>query len=166
MRILFLIALTFSITLTAQTDCACCGPEHGEFDFWVGEWTVETADGSDAGLNTISKWEDNCIVLERWTGGSGTTGTSINYYDPSDKTWNQLWVDNRNNILELKGGLEDGKMVLKSAVIPGNPAYYNQITWTPNEDGTVTQVWETYDEYGQLLQNLFTGIYKKTPESP
>jgi hypothetical protein len=39
--------------------------------------------------------------------------------------------------------------------------YYNQITWSQNEDGTVTQLWEIYDNTDKLLKMLFKGIYNK-----
>jgi len=32
-----------------------------EFDFWIGDWDVHTADGTYAGKNTISKAERGCV---------------------------------------------------------------------------------------------------------
>jgi hypothetical protein len=119
--------------------------------------------GNKVGENQISKIEDNCIVLEHWKGAKGGTGTSMNYYDNSDSTWNQLWVDNKGSILKLKGRFTSGQMVLKSDMIKGQKVdyYYNQITWSQNEDGTVTQLWEIYDNTDKLLKMLFKGIYNK-----
>jgi hypothetical protein len=54
-------------------------------------------------------------------------------------------------------------MVLKSELQRGTRIdwYYNQITWTSNEDGTVTQLWEILDKNGNSLQTLFLGIYHR-----
>jgi hypothetical protein len=156
--ILFLLAGN----LFAQTNCSCCDKFHKQFDFWIGDWIVSDTLGNKVGENQISKIEDNCLVLEHWSGAKGGTGTSMNYFDNSDSTWNQLWVDNRGNILKLKGLFTSGQMVLKSDLIEGQKVdYYNQISWSQNEDGSVTQLWELYDNTGKFLKTLFKGIYHK-----
>ena len=85
-----------------------------------------------------------------------------NYYNKKDATWNQVWIDNSGFSLVLKGNYKNGKMVLKSKLLNGkNGKYYNQITWTKNPDGTVTQVWDIFDEKNKKVQEAFKGIYKK-----
>ena len=42
----------------------------------------------------------------------------------------------------------------------GEP-YFNRITWTLNEDGTVRQYWETITN-GKDVIVAFDGLYKKT----
>lgn len=161
-KILFAVAFVLlANNLAAQTNCSCCSEPNKQFDFWVGHWTVKNPQGTIVGENQISKIEDNCVLQEKWTGSKGSTGTSMNYYDTTDNTWNQLWVDNKGSVLKLKGGFSSGKMILKSDLIKGKKValYYNQITWTKNDDGTVTQLWEIYDNEHKLLQTLFTGIY-------
>lgn len=149
--------------LNAQTDCACCDAVYAQFDFWVGEWNVSDSNGKMLGENKITKKEGNCLLMEQWTGGSGTTGISMNYYDKSDSTWNQLWVDNQGNILKLKGIFTSGKMVLKGSLqeSPKGEMVYNQISWSPDPEGTVTQIWEVYNQEGDKLQTLFKGIYSR-----
>jgi len=54
-------------------------------------------------------------------------------------------------------------MTLKSELIEGNNKnYYNQISWIQNEDGSITQLWEIYDEHYIKISEVFKGIYKKT----
>ena len=144
----------------SQSQCACCSEPYTEFDFWKGNWSVKDTSGNKVGDNTITKVESNCILKEKWVGSKGGTGTSINFYDKADSTWNQTWVDNNGDVLRLKGGLVNETMVLKSNIIKGKKMnYYNQIAWTPNQDGTVTQLWELYDVNKNLLHTLFKGIY-------
>lgn len=47
-----------------------------EFDFWIGEWEVRTADGQLAGHNSIRRAERGCVLIEEWTGAGGTSGMS------------------------------------------------------------------------------------------
>lgn len=161
---LLLIILTIShINIFAQSDCACCTDNHNQFDFWVGDWNVYDTTGKLIGENLIVKLEDNCLVNEHWKGSAGTTGRSYNYYDSSDSTWNQLWIDNNGGILKLKGKASLNSMVLQSDLQKGQKVDFhkNQITWTNNIDGTVTQKWDILDRNNSLLTTIFIGIYKK-----
>ena len=159
--LILLFTLIQVIPTWAQNDCACCTEAHRQFDFWVGKWIVLDTLGNKLGENEIKKLEDGCLLSESWEGAQGGTGSSFNYFDKSDSTWNQVWMDNTGNILKLKGGLEKGKMVLRSELQKGNRVdwYYNQISWTPNEDGTVSQMWQVFDSDQKLLQTVFSGIY-------
>ena len=161
-KLLFLIAFIPFISFSQNQDCACCGAEYQQFDFWVGDWEVFNEEGEKIGENLVEKLEDNCILNENWQGEKGGSGKSYNYYDPSDETWNQLWISNTGNILKLKGIASANKMVLKSEPTKGKKGeFYNQITWTKNDDGSITQLWEILDAEGNLLNDAFKGIYKR-----
>lgn len=158
----FLLIIIPFLSFSQISNCACCTPEHAQFDFWVGDWEVFNEKGEKVGENLIEKLEDNCILSENWTGENGGSGKSFNYYDPENETWNQLWISNTGNILKLKGKAFENEMILKSEISEGEKGeYYNQITWTKNPDGSVTQLWEIYDKRGNLLNNAFKGIYRK-----
>lgn len=160
--IYFLLLIIPLTAISQEEGCACCTPEYTQFDFWVGDWEVFNEAGEKIGENLIEKLEDNCIVNENWTGEKGGTGKSYNYYDPLDQTWNQLWISNTGNILKLKGTASKNTMILKSELSTGEKGkYYNQISWTKNSDGSVTQLWDIYDPQGNFLSNAFKGIYRK-----
>ena len=152
--------------LVAQQDkkqCPCCDESHQLFDFWIGNWTVYDVKGNVVGKNTIEKQYSNCVLQEKWISSGISRGTSYNYYNKSDGTWNQVWIDNSGFSLVLKGNYKNGKMVLKSELIHGEKGnYYNQITWTKNKDGSVTQVWDIFNEKNKKTQEAFRGIYKKS----
>lgn len=162
-KLFFLLFIFISVhSYAQQVDCACCSPEHQQFDFWIGDWEVFNTEGDKIGENLVKKLEDNCIINENWIGEKGGSGKSYNYYDPTDKTWNQLWISNTGNILKLKGKAKINSMILKSEPTQGEKGtYYNQITWIKNADGTVTQNWEIYDLQGNFLDNSFQGIYRR-----
>lgn len=118
------------LSLIAQNPCACCTENHKAFDFWVGDWMVYGTSGNKIGENKIDKIERNCILNEHWIGGKGGSGSSYNYYDTTDSTWNQLWIDNQGGNLILKGKASTHKMILKSKIQKGKRGnmFCNRIT--------------------------------------
>ncbi|MBK8954082.1 MAG: hypothetical protein IPM34_00810 [Saprospiraceae bacterium] len=161
--LLLLFMNFFSITTTAQSNCKCCTPHHREFDFWLGDWEVFSTDHHKIGENKITSIQDSCVLLENWK-SKNSTGTSYNYFDPSDQTWNQLYLDNGGSILKLKGRSENGKMVLKSEKQKSQKAeffYYNRIIWEPQPDGNVSQKWDVVTDRDSILQVAFHGIYRR-----
>ena len=151
----------------AQSDspCACCTENHKAFDYWEGDWTVYNTNGQIVGTNKIVKLQNGCVLKENWEASNGSnTGTSYNYFDSSDNTWNQVWISSTGNVLNLKGNIsKDGSMILKSNLVNGTKGtYYNQITWSKNNDGSVTQRWDIMNENNEATSKAFEGIYKKT----
>lgn len=162
---ILILFLNFNFLLGQNIDpCSCCTENHKAFDFWIGDWTVTNTEGKTIGANKIVKMQNGCVLQENWVASNKTnTGTSYNFFDSSDSTWNQVWISNTGYILRLKGNINiDGSMVLKSKLIESaNGNYYNQITWSKNDDGSVMQLWEILNEEGEVLRIDFKGIYKK-----
>ncbi len=134
-----------------------------DFDFWVGEWSVTgRAQGKFAGTNRIEKVEADCALIETWSGQGGSSGRSINYYNPVKKEWRQVWVSGGGYSIDIVGGLKDGSMVLEGEIY-----YYNRDagvpfrgTWTPNEDGTVRQYFQQFNAEKDAWDDWFDGLYK------
>ena len=93
-----------------------CASEEGftAFDFWVGEWDVflNNNNSNRVGSNTIEKLESGCALMETWSGAGGSSGISINYYNPVRDEWRQLWVSAGEYAIDIVGGLMDESMVL------------------------------------------------------
>lgn len=164
MKCWIFIFYLFSLNLVypqSGSPCPCCEEKYRQFDFWVGDWET-TANGQIAGTNHIIILQDSCVIQENWESSRGNyTGTSYNYYDPQDDRWHQTWIDNQGQSLRLSGKLVDGQMVLESGEMKdqkGNEIWH-KITWTPNPDGTVRQLWESKRD--GTVQILFDGIYKR-----
>lgn len=144
----------------------CSAPEHRQFDFWIGTWTVTGADGEVAGENTIGAILDGCALLEQWRGEAGggqVTGTSYNAYDARRKRWHQTWVDRNGLLLLLDGGLDgEGRMVL-SGELPGREGgtALHRITWTPVGPDEVRQKWEASRDGGASWETVFDGTYRR-----
>ena len=137
---------------------ACPAKESHQFDFWIGHWNVIDPAGKVAGHNRIEAIVGGCALSENWDGAAGNRGKSYNAYDARTKTWQQFWVDAHGGVLHLSGGLEGRSMVLRSTQ-PGT--HVDRITWTPNDDGTVRQLWESSDDAGKTWKNEFDGRYER-----
>lgn len=136
----------------------CTGAEHRQFDFWLGDWDVRGPAGKLAGRNRITSLHNGCVLFESWSSADGkVTGSSFNLYDADSKRWHQTWVDSSGSLLQLDGGMAEGRMVLVSA--PG--AARNRITWTPLPDGRVRQLWEATSDNGTTWTTAFDGYYEK-----
>lgn len=162
---IFLMLFCSSVLIAQNKDNApCSGEKYHQFDFWEGSWVVYDIKGNILGTNKLIKMQSNCVMQENWVSKSGPSrGTSYNYYNKTDDSWNQVWVDNSGFSLVLKGKLIDGKMVLKSDLIDSEKGKYrNKITWSKNEDDSVTQLWEYVNENGDVISEVFKGIYKKS----
>lgn len=136
----------------------CVTAEYRFFDFWIGEWEVTTPQGQPAGASRISKTQGGCVLLEEWTSSSGGTGTSFNTYNTQKQSWQQFWVDAQGTVLEISGGLVEGAMVMTS---DRDQTPIQRITWTPNDDGSVRQHWESSSDGGQSWSTAFDGIYRR-----
>jgi hypothetical protein len=139
----------------------CDGPEHRQFDFWIGDWRVENPDGAVLGSNRIESVLNGCVLLESWQGSSGAAGKSFNMYDRRIGKWRQTWVDGAGGRLDLVGALVDGRMVL-SGTTPGRDGgeLSHEISWERLDGGAVKQHWRVSTDGGETWIDSFVGIYR------
>jgi hypothetical protein len=159
-----LILLVLPGAALAQGQQGCLAPEYRQFDFWVGDWTVTTPKGTLAGTNRIESILGGCVLQEHWASSNGGDGTSLNMWNAADSTWRQVWMDAGGNLLELKGRLEGGSMVLTGThATPGKPgsATIERVTWTPRDGGAVRQHWEASTDGGATWATQFDGLYQR-----
>ena len=132
---------------------ACTAPEFGQFDFWLGKWTVRRPDGKVAGTSEITRVSEGCAIREDWTNARGQHATSLNYYDRQDARWHQHWVGADGTILHLQGGLEGDAMLLTGET--------SRFRWSPLADGKVKQEWSRTSNGGRTWETRFVGIYER-----
>ena len=140
----------------------CAAPESRQFDFWIGDWDVTRPDGKLAGANRIAPVY-GCVLHESWKAGA-FEGQSFNRYDASRGVWHQTWVDTGGNLLLIEGGLRGAAMVMSDATLPGkrDPQAVNEISWTPNADGSVRQLWRATRDGGKTWNVVFDGRYVRS----
>ena len=153
----------------AATQSPCLRDDaFAQFDFWIGDWEVFTAAGRKAGENHITRIENGCLLVEKWTSASGSTGTSMNYYDPSRKLWAQHWVSQDGVIIDIEGALQGNSMVLSGRshyTASGRSASFRG-KWTPLPDGRVRQFFEESNDRGQTWEPWFEGFYVRRRPAP
>ena len=167
-RLLLVIAVMIGGTVRAQTPPPAAQVNH-DFDFWIGDWNVNAPDGKPAGTNRIESVAGGRGLYENWEGATrpngqpGGSGKSLNAFNPVKNQWQQFWIGSGGNVAELAGGLVDGKMVLSSAErkLSDGRTMMSRITWTPNADGSVRQLWEQTFDGGRTWTTAFDGHYVK-----
>ena len=145
----------------AATAAPCDAPAHRAFDFWLGTWQVRTPDGKLVGVNRIEREYGGCVLHERYVASPTYSGESLNIYDAPRRVWHQTWVDSTGTLLTLEGVLREGSMVLEGQTTGADAqATRHRITWTPNADSSVRQLWESTDAKG-AWSTAFDGLYTR-----
>lgn len=170
---LLLMALLMSTSVSA-TDTpvappapgSCAAAAYRQFDFWLGEWVVTGKAGKIAGYSRIEAILGACVIAEHWSSASGNgDGKSFNLYNNQSGQWEQFWVDAQGNRLLLSGRLVDGRMVLSGRQLKPDVAtgviQQERISWTPNRDGSVRQLWEASKDGGKTWVVVFDGMYRR-----
>lgn len=141
----------------------CAAAEYRQFDFWLGDWTVEQR-GQPAGTSSVTPILDGCVIHETWTSTGRARGQSFNRYDRGSRQWVQTWVDNNGQSLLLRGERRGASMVLEGSR-PGasGGTTIDRITWTPIEGGGVRQHWVASTDGGVTWTDQFDGIYRRRP---
>ncbi|MFT4941080.1 MAG: hypothetical protein ACI88A_004141 [Paraglaciecola sp.] len=118
--------------------------KYARFDFWLGHWEVYgnlQKEGPKYGHNFIEKSQNGCLLTEHWTGTSGSTGASMNYYDGTLGSWVQHWVSASGISINYAGDIQNGSMILSGKIFYINaeqdPIRDFRGTWTPLKDGVV-----------------------------
>jgi hypothetical protein len=133
----------------------CSSDEHRQLDFWVGRWKVSGPDGAVVGENVITVDLAGCRIHESWSGAGGGRGQSINWFDPADRRWHQLWLDEGGMVIDYAGGvdergamalagestLRDGTRVRSRMTLRRDGAKLRQLIEQSIDDGATWQTW-------------------------
>ncbi len=137
-------------------------PKNRQLDFWVGEWDVLAPQGHQVGTSSVQRILGSCVIFENWTSRLGGQGKSFNFYDPGKKLWQQTYIDDKGNVLEITGKLVGKDMVYESPVLLGDgKKTLQRLTFTPLPDGRVRQLWLQSDDQGKTWSTLFDGFYRR-----
>lgn len=164
----YAVSLLFGVGLKdAAANPAPAAPipdECHQFDFWLGEWDVTSPDGQHQGTNKIESVAGSRALSEQWAGnpaaGNGS-GRSLTAWNSEKKAWQQFWIGSDGGVLELAGGLRGGSMILSGEHQSGENHLLERITWTPQSDGSVRQLWEQSSDAGTKWTIVFDGRYTK-----
>lgn len=171
------MALTVLIASAAQTSSAqaptpppaCAGPEHRQFDFWVGEWDVSQTGKTDiVASSRIERLHGGCVIRERWMPRTAEGGSSLNHYDKSQRRWRQIWIDSVNSRVEFEGGLVGDTMVLTGFWKNANGLDKDglvRMSYSRAKDGAVRQFGEISTDHGVNWSPFFDLTYRPAKSS-
>jgi hypothetical protein len=105
-----------------------------------------------------------CGLLENWTASNGTTGKSLNAFNPVAKQWQQYWVGQGGAVTEYRESeWHDGSLSLVArptvAAPPGQPI--QRLTFTPVNDSTVRQHGELSKDGGSTWTTSYDLYYHR-----
>lgn len=148
----------------AQAPCRYA-PEHRQFDFWIGEWNVVTAKGDlPAGDSRIELTLGDCVIVENWTSRNSTyAGKSYNVYNPTEKHWEQFWVDNGAGMIHFVGNLKDGVMDFYTAdeAQPDGTTRQRHLRFFPLGPDKVRQYSQSSTDHGKTWTDEYDFIYTR-----
>lgn len=140
----------------------CRMEPYRQFDFWIGDWTVQNPSGNVVGHNAVTLEQEGCLLVEHWTTrAGGSSGTSFNYYDIRDKKWHQLYIDNSGNagaFPALTGSLQENKMVM---LTDATQKPLSRWTWYLVSPGKVRQMAEVSQDDGKTWTTTWDSFYLK-----
>jgi len=145
---------------SAPTPCANDAERH-RFDFWIGEWTVTTKDGSPQGSSVIQSVSGGCALLENWTSGRGGHGKSLNAYNPQIRQWQQYWIGQDGNVFEYRGSQFDGTSLTFIVKDEASPLSVGHLTFTPIDSNTVRQHAEKSADGGKSWTTTYDLYYHR-----
>jgi len=146
---MLILAALPAMAAPAPTPCGS-NSDARQLDYWLGDWSVGTPGAPNTGHSKVFLSLDKCLLTESW--GSDTSnhqGENAMAYNPDDKTWHGLFVDNRGRVHLLKGRVAPGSAEFQGASRDesGNANLTKVKIVRVNRDN-VEQIWQKSSDNG------------------
>ncbi len=106
-----LIKKTLKVTLAEASQ---------QLDFWIGEWEVSSQQGTKLGTSLVAKKDKGKAISETWLATGGSSGTSLLYFDPSEKKWHLVCVMDQGEIFRGSGSIQERTLSMEGDHIRGD----------------------------------------------
>ena len=144
----------------APSACANDANRH-RFDFWIGEWEVRTPAGRLDGHSSVQPVSGGCGLLENWEAVNGTTGKSLNTYNPALGRWEQFWVGQGGAVTEYRDSEWRGDTLVFHATSTTNGRTQQiRLSFSRNADGSVRQFSELSVDGGATWSVGYEYLYR------
>ena len=147
-----LIPMLAALPMFAASGPSPCAAnsEARQLDYWLGDWSVGTPEAPNTGHSKVSISLDKCLLTESW--GSDTSnhqGENALAYNPEDKTWYGLFVDNRGRVHALKGVVTAGSAEFQGPSRDANgKVVLNKVKVVRVKHDSVEQIWQKSSDNG------------------
>ena len=130
-------------------------PKYREFDFWLGEWDVES-NGQRIARSSIQLVVDECVIFENYQ-AAGYSGKSLSAWN--GRRWEQYYCDTAGGARFWTGALIDGKMVMTIELDQNGTKVLNRMTYSKEGPDRVRQFIETSTDDGKTWAAGYDGMY-------
>jgi len=152
--------LVESKDIPVNPESPCISDEAGQFDFWIGDWDLDWANGK--GTNSIDRILGDCVIRENFAGAGGFAGGSLSMWRPKEKQWRQIWMDNQGTHLSFAGGWDGEQMVLVSEPPAGAPnGRASRMRWHDIEDDSFVWTYEGSGDDGATWKTIWEINYTR-----
>lgn len=140
-------------------------PQAKQFDFWVGRWDVQV-NGQSVGTNVIERLEEGCLIMENWAGNGGTSGKSMNFFNPVTNRWRQTYISNNQVIWEMSGEYKDGAMHYEGEMLAaGSQPIMVRVKLYSQSPDRVHHTQDNSTDGGKTWTNVWDSIYVRKKEA-
>jgi hypothetical protein len=150
--------------VTPKPPAPCADAEHGQFDFWVGRWTVTPTGKDRVVADSLIEKVYGCGIRENWMPKNHQDGGSLSIYVPADRGWRQTWIDSSGSRVDFEGAW-DGQAMVLTGDWPGPDGKPNlvRMTYTKGVDGSVRQAGVASKDGGKTWLPSFDFTYRRAP---
>jgi ketosteroid isomerase-like protein len=145
---------------------ACGAAAYRGLDFWLGTWSVHS-DDPDA-TSVIERLAAGCALLENYHEPGGYSGKSLNYVDPHDHAWHQVWIDSTGALSQFVGAPRPGGGIDFTGETrrPRGDSARRRMSLAPEGTGTVRQLSRVSFDGGATWKPHYSLEYRPDPGPP
>jgi len=147
---------TPAVAQTAAAPAPCADAEYHRLDFWVGRWDVYPTGKDKLVAHSLIEPVYGCGIRENWMPLNNQPGGSLSIYVPSEKHWEQFWIDSGGSRAFFTGGWNGQAMVITGKW--GGPLV--RMSYSKNADGSVRQWGEQSTDEGKTWSPNFDFTYR------
>jgi hypothetical protein len=153
---LAMAACLCSPSLFAGESSSVPDSESHALDFWLGDWVITAPGGTGSSTSKVYFTLDSHLLIESWEAGPGHEGENIVAYNPQEKSWHWLFVDNRGHVHAFTGTVKLGQGEFKgtSQGANGEPVL-NRLRLMRVSPDQVEQTWEQSTDNGATWTMVF-----------
>ena len=140
-------------------------PQARQLDFWVGRWDVQVG-GQSAGTNVIETLEEGCLIMENWSGRGGSSGKSMNFFNPVTNRWRQTYIGNNEVVWEMSGEYRDGVMHYEGEMYsPGSKPVMVRVKFYNQSPDRIRHTQDNSTDGGKTWQTVWDSTYVRLKEA-
>jgi hypothetical protein len=158
------LAVSASPAFAAPDSPSCpAAPETGQFGFWLGDWSISSPGAAPNASSSVTLDLDHCLVVESWQGERDHLGKNMFAYNPEEKSWLGMFVDNKGHVHVFNNGKVSGGAAefLGPSHGPNGETVLNRIRIVRLANGNVEQSWDKSRDNGATWTSQFRLTYTR-----